>query len=69
VFDAAWVIGLFLAVGLTGFFVLVATVFNLVSDIVGGVRLSVLEEEVSERSADPVQRFRRRRPPADPRRG
>jgi len=40
-----------------------------VSDIVGGVRLSVLEEEVSERSADPVQRFRRRRPPADPRRG
>jgi len=62
VFDAAWVIGLFIAVGLTGFFVLVATVFNLVSDIVGGVRVSVLEEEVTERSADPVQRFRRRRP-------
>ena len=62
VFDAAWVIGLFVAVGLTGFFVLVATVFNLVSDIVGGVRVSVLEEEVTERSADPVQRFRRRRP-------
>ena len=45
VFDAARTIGLFLAVGLTGLMVLLATLFNLVSDMVGGFRVSVLEEE------------------------
>ena len=62
IFDAAWRIGLFLAVGHTGVIVLLVTVFNLVSDIVGGVRVSVLEEEVVERTADPIDRFRRTRP-------
>ena len=62
IFSAAWVIGLFLAVGATGFAVLSATLFNLVSDIVGGVRVSVLEEEVTERTDDPINRFRLRRP-------
>ena len=47
VFDAARTIGLFLAVGLTGLMVLLATLFNLVSDMVGGFRVSVLEEESS----------------------
>jgi hypothetical protein len=51
IFHNAWIIGLFAAVGLTGAAVLVATLFNLVSDIVGGVRVTVLEEEVVERTA------------------
>lgn len=62
IFSAAWTIGLFLAVAATGFAVLSATLFNLVSDVVGGVRVSVLEEEVVERTDDPVNRFRLRRP-------
>ena len=37
---------MFVAVGLTGFAVLLATVFNLITDLVGGIRVSVLEEEV-----------------------
>ena len=45
VFSAARAIGLFLSVALTGLFVLLATLFNLVSDVVGGLRVSVLEEE------------------------
>ncbi|MBI5088539.1 MAG: DUF3566 domain-containing protein [Actinobacteria bacterium] len=46
----AWIAGLFIAIGLTGFAVLLATLFNLITDLVGGVRVSVLEEEVVARS-------------------
>lgn len=46
-----WIAGLFVAVGLTGFAVLLATVFNLVTDLVGGIRVSVLEEEVITRAS------------------
>ena len=56
-------IGLFLAVGLTGAAVLMATLFNLVSDIVGGIRVTVLEEEVVERTASSARRYVVRRPP------
>jgi hypothetical protein len=63
VFRDAWVGGLFAAVGLTGFIVLLATLFNLVSDMVGGVRVTVLEEEVVERSANSTKRFVVRRTP------
>ena len=45
VFAAARTIGLFLSIALTGLIVLLATLFNLVSDVVGGLRVSVLEEE------------------------
>lgn len=62
IFRNAWVAGLFAAVGLTGAAVLVATLFNLVSDMVGGVRLTVLEEEVVERTAGPSRRYVVRRP-------
>ena len=62
VFSAAWVIGLFLVVAATGTAVLFATIFNLISDVVGGIRVSVLEEEVTERTFDPIEAFRRRRP-------
>jgi Transmembrane domain of unknown function (DUF3566) len=49
IFRNAWVGGLFLMVGLTGLAVLSATLFNLITDLVGGVRFSVLEEEVLSR--------------------
>jgi Transmembrane domain of unknown function (DUF3566) len=50
IYHNAWIAGLFVAVGLTGFAVLLATLFNLITDLVGGVRVSVLEEEVVARS-------------------
>lgn len=49
IYHHAWIAGLFAIVGLTGFAVLLATVFNLITDLVGGIRVSVLEEEVLER--------------------
>ena len=42
-----------------------ATLFNLLTDLVGGVRLTVLEEEVVERTASPMRRFVVRRPTGD----
>ncbi|MGE0140554.1 MAG: DUF3566 domain-containing protein [Ilumatobacteraceae bacterium] len=51
----AWIAGLFIAVGLTGFAVLLATLFNLITDLVGGVRVSVLEEEVVARSSTTIK--------------
>jgi hypothetical protein len=39
-------LGLFVVVLLTTIWVLCATVFNLITDLVGGIRVSVLEEEV-----------------------
>lgn len=53
IYHNAWVAGLFIAVGLTGFVVLMATLFNLITDLVGGVRVSVLEEEVVVTSRTP----------------
>ncbi|MEP7203279.1 MAG: DUF3566 domain-containing protein [Ilumatobacteraceae bacterium] len=50
IFHNAWIAGLFVAVGLTGLAVLLATLFNLITDLVGGIRLSVLEEEVQTRA-------------------
>jgi hypothetical protein len=50
IFRNAWVGGLFAVVGLTGVAVLFATLFNLITDLVGGVRFSVLEEEVVARA-------------------
>ncbi len=49
IYHNAWIAGLFVAVGLTGLAVLMATLFNLITDLVGGIRLSVLEEEVRGR--------------------
>lgn len=46
IFHNAWIIGLFLVVGFTGLNVVLATLFNLITDLVGGLRLTVLEEEV-----------------------
>ena len=46
----AWIAGLFASLGLTGLIVLTATLFNLITDLVGGIRITVLEEEVVERN-------------------
>ena len=65
IFHAAWIGGLFAAIGLTGLAVLAAALFNLITDLVGGVRLTVLEEEVVETRISPMRRFvvRRSAPP------
>jgi hypothetical protein len=44
-----WILGLFFVFLLTGLAVVMAAVFNLIADLVGGVRVSVLEEEVVAR--------------------
>lgn len=54
IFHNAWIIGLFLVVGLTGLNVVMATLFNLITDLVGGLRFTVLEEEVVVRRTDPA---------------
>lgn len=56
-YRAGWVIGLFLVVGLTGLTVLAATTFNLIADLVGGVRVTVLEEEVVVRAPSTASRL------------
>lgn len=48
-FHQAWILGLFAAVGLTGLVVLAVTTFNLITDLVGGVRLTVLESRPGRR--------------------
>ena len=65
IYHSAWIAGLFGVIGLTGVAVLAATLFNLITDLVGGVRLTVLEEEVVERTMSPMRRFVVRRPTAD----
>jgi hypothetical protein len=64
IFHNAWIAGLFIAVGLTGLAVLLATLFNLITDLVGGVRLSVLEEEVQERAERGIEEIRYELTPA-----
>jgi hypothetical protein len=49
-FHQAWVLGLFAVVGLTGLVVLAVTTFNLITDLVGGIRLTVLEGRPARRS-------------------
>ena len=46
IYHSGWVAGLFMAAGGTGLNVVLATVFNLIADLVGGVGVTVLEEEV-----------------------
>ncbi len=45
-FGNLWILGLFGVILGTGLWVLLATIFNLITDLVGGVRVTVLEEEV-----------------------
>jgi hypothetical protein len=57
IYHNAWIAGLFLVIGLTGLAVLLATLFNLITDLVGGMRFTVLEEEVVEARQSPMRRF------------
>ena len=52
IFTSGAVGGLFMIVLGTGIWVLVAVIFNLVTELVGGVRVTVLEEEVVARPVD-----------------
>lgn len=61
IYHSAWIAGLFAVIGLTGAAVLGATLFNLITDLVGGVRMTVLEEEVVEKTTAPMRRFTVRR--------
>ena len=56
-FAGPWIAGLFVVIGLTGLAVLLATLFNLITDLVGGMRFTVLEEEVVEARPSPMRRF------------
>ena len=47
------IFGLFMVILFTGLWVLIATIFNLITDLVGGIRVTVLEEEVRA-SNDPL---------------
>ena len=51
IFHQAWVLGLFLVVGLTGLAVLAAVTFNLITDVVGGIRVTVLEDVANDMEA------------------
>lgn len=51
-FHQAWVLGLFAVVGLTGLAVLAVTTFNLITDLVGGIRVTVLEGRPARRPGD-----------------
>ena len=57
IYHSGWTGGLFLVIGFTGLAVLAATMFNLITDLVGGMRFTVLEEEVVETRASPMRRF------------
>ena len=69
IFRNLWVIGLLLVFLLTGLAVLAATVFNLIADLVGGIRVTVLEEEVvlkvAEVSSIPAPQEPATTPPLD----
>lgn len=65
IYHAAWIAGLFGVIGLTGLAVLAATLFNLITDLVGGMRFTVLEEEVVETRVSPMRRFVVRRAEPD----
>jgi hypothetical protein len=57
IYHNAWIGGFFVVIGLTGLAVLMATLFNLITDLVGGMRFTVLEEEVVESRPSPMRRF------------
>jgi hypothetical protein len=50
-FRASWALGAIMAIGGTGMAVTLAVLFNLIADLVGGVRITVLEEEYVAREA------------------
>ncbi|MFP5322687.1 MAG: DUF3566 domain-containing protein [Acidimicrobiia bacterium] len=71
VFRAAIVLGLLMAALFVAIAVLGAVLFNLISDLTGGIRMTVIDEDLivapaRRRTSEPTLA---ERPPADPRRG
>jgi hypothetical protein len=58
-FRASWALGAIMAIGGTGFAVTAAVLFNLIADLVGGVRITVLEEEYVARESRSSRRAAR----------
>lgn len=66
-FHQAWILGLFAVVGFTGLAVLAATIFNLITDLVGGIRVTVIENRSASRpEPSPAPKKATRKPPAKP---
>ena len=59
IFRASVLIGLILVIAGTGINVLLAVLFNLISDLVGGVRVTVIEEETAQRMPSTETQARR----------
>jgi hypothetical protein len=67
-FHQAWILGLFAVVGLTGLAVLAVTTFNLITDLVGGVRITVVENRAQPRPepSSPQKKSTKKKPAANP---
>jgi hypothetical protein len=66
IYHSYWIIGLFLVVAGTGLNVTLAVLFNLIADLVGGVGVTVLEEEVRVVRTDDRARDDSATPPPEP---
>lgn len=61
-FHQAWVLGLFAVVGMTGLAILAVTTFNLITDLMGGIRVTILEGKTeAKKSPKPVKRAQQSR--------
>ncbi len=61
-FHQAWVLGLFAVVGMTGLAILAVTTFNLITDLMGGIRVTILEGKPEvKKSPKPVKRAQQSR--------
>ena len=61
-FHQAWVLGLFVVVGMTGLAILAVTTFNLITDLMGGIRVTILEGKPEvKKSPKPVKRAQQSR--------
>ncbi|MGI9602170.1 MAG: DUF3566 domain-containing protein [Acidimicrobiales bacterium] len=66
IFEASAIGGLVLVVALTGFAVLMAVLFNLISDLTGGLRATVIEEETARVFVPPGKTAGELDQPSDP---
>ena len=66
IYHSYWIIGLFLVVAGTGLNVTLAVLFNLIADLVGGIGVTVLEEEVRVVRTDDSARDDGATPPPEP---
>ena len=61
-FHQAWVLGLFVVVGMTGLAILAVTTFNLITDLVGGIQVTILEgKPEAKMSPKPAKRAQQSR--------